>query len=111
MKGGESSVALVLVTTMERVDFRGWWSVRLLRRGWFELPHWKLEMGKVGLSLSIIYISWSFRPSVRLFVCSLTFYWKELRTCNMAQNFRLLPEQIIGYLIYLFLKNIFWTLF
>jgi hypothetical protein len=65
MKGGESSVALVLVTTMERVDFRGWWSVRLLRRGWFELPHWKLEMGKVGLSLSIIYISWSFRPSVR----------------------------------------------
>ncbi len=32
----------------------------------------------------------------------LKFYWKELRSCNMAQNFRLLPEQIIGYLFFLF---------
>ncbi len=28
----------------------------------------------------------------------------------MAQNFRLHPEQIIGYLIF-FLKNMFWTIF
>jgi hypothetical protein len=44
----------------------------------------------------IIYIFYSFRPSA----CSqLNLYWKELRSCNIAQHFRLLPAQIIGYLL------------
>jgi hypothetical protein len=44
-------------------------------------------------------------PSVRLSVCNtvclrLTFYWKELRSCNMSRNFRLLLAQKIGYLTF-----------
>jgi hypothetical protein len=52
-------------------------------------------------------------PSVCPSVCSrLTFYWKELQSCNMAQNFRLLPEQIIGYLTFFFWKKIkIWPFF
>jgi hypothetical protein len=52
-------------------------------------------------------------PSVRPSVCArLTFYWKELRRCNMAQHFRLLPEQIIGYLtFFFFLKKNFGLFF
>ncbi len=62
----------------------------------------------------IIYIFWSFRPSFRPSVCSrLTFYWKELRSCNMAQDFRLLPAQIIGNLTsffsFFFLFGYFFT--
>jgi hypothetical protein len=30
-----------------------------------------------------------------------TFYWKELRSCNMALNVCLLPAQFIGYLSFL----------
>jgi hypothetical protein len=44
----------------------------------------------------IVYIFCSFRPSLRPSVCSrLTFYWKERRSCNMAQKFRLLPEEAL----------------
>jgi hypothetical protein len=44
-----------------------------------------------------------FGVSVRLSVCSrLAFYWKELRSCNMAQNVRVLPDQIISYLTFFF---------
>ncbi len=50
----------------------------------------------------IHHIGTYFGVSVRPSFCSrLTFYWKELRSCNMAQNCLPLPEQII----YLFLKK------
>jgi hypothetical protein len=37
----------------------------------------------------------------------LTFYWKELRSCNMALKFRLYLEQLIGYLSCCFFFLIF----
>jgi hypothetical protein len=62
-------------------------------------PPFPLASGAHSNSVTIMYIFCSFRPSVRPSVCSrLTFYWKKLRSFNMAQNFRLLAEQIIGYL-------------
>jgi hypothetical protein len=62
-----------------------------------------LCIGTIGTYLFLVFYN-KFQPRIDK-KNAITFYWKELRSCDTAQNFRLLPAQLIGYLTFFFFVN------
>jgi hypothetical protein len=86
---GTKKIALVCTFTFSNLCMQAWLILRSKNLSTLSLKKYVIDIKN---------IFWSFHPSV----CSrLTFYWKLLRSCNMAQHFRLLPA-IIGYLLLFF---------